>query len=161
MSHIQLNYAFLLFGSIFGEIHKELLFLIQKVTISEKRAEILRIFVFLNMFENGQMLRKIRFCLNIVFDKIIKMREILTKTCFSSQIEPYSQTFVFCCFEVFLGKFTENFFFSQKSDYIRNEHWNTQKVCFTEHVWNEANPEENLDLFKQLFLIKPVKWRKF
>ena len=24
-----------------------------------------------------------------------------------------------------------------------------------------ANPEENLDLFKQLYLIKPVKWDKY
>ena len=51
-----------------------------------------------------------------------------------------------CCFE---------------ADYHRNEHRNTQKVCFSYHVWKEANPEENLDLFKQLFLIKPVKGDKY
>ncbi len=36
-----------------GEIHRELLFLVQKVTISEKSREILRKFVFLNKFEKG------------------------------------------------------------------------------------------------------------
>ena len=54
VSHIQLKYAFLLFGSIFGEIHRELLFLVQKVSISERSIEIHRKFVFLNMFEKGK-----------------------------------------------------------------------------------------------------------
>ena len=67
VSHIQLNYVFLLFWSILEEIHRELLFLDQKVTISERRTEILTKFVFLNMFENGQILRKIWICLNNCF----------------------------------------------------------------------------------------------
>ena len=50
-----------------------------------------------------------------------------------------------------------NFLFRHKSDYLRNKHWKTQKVCFSYHVWKGANPEENLDLFKQMFLIKSVK----
>ena len=76
MSHILLNYAFLLFLSIFGEIHREPLFLVKKKTFSEKSTEILRIFFFYR-------------------------------------------------------------------------------------VWKGANPEENLDLFKQMFLIKPVKGDKY
>ena len=59
--HIQLNYAFLLFCSIFGEIHRELLFFVQKVTISEKSTEKLRTFVFLNMFEKGKFWGKFVF----------------------------------------------------------------------------------------------------
>ena len=73
VSHIQLNYPFLIFSSIFVEIHKELLYLVQKVTISKK----------------GQKYSK-----SLFFLTSLKM----------------------------------------------------------------GNPEENLDLFKQLFLIKPVKW---
>ena len=76
LSHIQLNFAFLLFWSIFWEIHRELLFLVKKVTISEKSTEIIRNFFFLT-------------CLKI------------------------------------------------------------------------ENPDENLDLFKQIFLIKPVKGDKY
>ena len=64
----------------------------------------------------------------------------------------------FSCFEAFLGKFIENFFFVKKVTISKKEPCNTQKVCFSYHFWNRANPEENLDLFKQLFLIKPVKW---
>ena len=67
VGNIQLNYVFLLFWSIFGEIHGELLFLVQKVTISERRTEILTKFVFLNIFENGQILRKIWIGLNSSF----------------------------------------------------------------------------------------------
>ena len=67
----------------------------------------------------------------------------------------------FCCFEAFLEKFIENFSFRHKINYLRNEHWNTQKVCFSYHVGKLANPEVNLDLFKQLFLIKPVRKDKY
>ena len=52
-------------------------------------------------------------------------------------------------------------FLVKKSDYLRNEHWNTQKVCFSYHIWKWANPEENLDLFKQFFFIKPEKGDKY
>ena len=111
VSHIQLNNTFMLIWSIFGEIHRELLFLVQKVTISEKSREILRKFVFLNMFEKGNILRKIWiclnnfflnkfekrqilrktwFCLNKFFDQTCKMGKILTKTCFSPQSEPHT-----------------------------------------------------------------------
>ena len=47
MSHILLNYAFLLFWSILGEIHRELFFLDIKVTISETSTDILKKYVFL------------------------------------------------------------------------------------------------------------------
>ena len=62
MSRIQLNYASLLFWSIFGLIHWKLLFLFKKLSISEKSTEILRKFVFLDKFEMGQVLKKIWIC---------------------------------------------------------------------------------------------------
>ncbi len=43
----------------FGGNPQRILFLVQKVTISEKSTEILRKFVSLNEFEKGQILRKI------------------------------------------------------------------------------------------------------
>ena len=49
-----LNYAFLLFWSIFVEIHRELFFLDIKVAISETSTEKLRKFVFLTIFERGK-----------------------------------------------------------------------------------------------------------
>ena len=44
MCHIQLNYAFLLFWSVFGEIHWRLLFLVKKVTSQEEALNILETF---------------------------------------------------------------------------------------------------------------------
>ena len=67
VSHIVLNYAFLLFWRIFGEIHSELLFLDIKVNISQMSTEILRKFVFLTIFEKGLILRKIWNCLSNFF----------------------------------------------------------------------------------------------
>ena len=64
MSHIQLNYAFRLFWSNFrGNSQRTFLF----SPISEKSTEKLRKCVFLNMFEMGQILRKIWICLNNFF----------------------------------------------------------------------------------------------
>ena len=51
--------------------------------------------------------------------------------------------------------------FSQNYDYLKKEHRNTHKVCFAKQVCKGTNPVENLDLFKQLFLIKPVKVDKY
>ena len=62
MSHIELNYAFVLFWSILGEIQWKLLFLFKKMTILERRSEIFRKFIFLNKFEKKQIQRKIRIC---------------------------------------------------------------------------------------------------
>ena len=59
--HILLNYAFVLFWSIFGEIHRELFFRNIKVTISEKNAKIHRKIVFLTMFESGKSIGEFRF----------------------------------------------------------------------------------------------------
>ena len=66
MSHIQLIYAFLLFWSIFREIHWKLLFLVKKLTISVRSSEILRIF-FLNKFEKWKFGGKFEFVLNNPF----------------------------------------------------------------------------------------------
>ncbi len=58
---------FFLFWSIFGEIYRELLFLVKKETISERSTEILRKFVLFNMFEKEKILMKIWICLNNSF----------------------------------------------------------------------------------------------
>ena len=60
LSHIQLNYAFLLFCRILG--------LLKTSLFSPKRStEIQRKFVFLNKFEKAQILSKIWICLNNFF----------------------------------------------------------------------------------------------
>ena len=63
----------------------------------------------------------------------------------------------FCCFGAFLEKFKETFLLRHKSDTLKNDHWNTQKVCFSYHFWKGANPDENLVMFKKLFWSNQLK----
>ena len=118
MSHIQLNYSFLLFWSIFVEIHWKSLFLVQKMTISERIWEILRRFVFLNKFEKGQIQRKIRICCKQPFffqnSKtgqiwtkavfLLKIRQIQTKKLFLLKMSPIELNNAFL---LFFGLFGE------------------------------------------------------
>ncbi len=124
--------CFSLVLSIFGEIHRYLLFLVQKVNISERSTEILRKFVLINMFEKCKSKWKFWICLTNVFDQTSKIWKILTKTCFSPQSEPHTAKL---CLSVVLKHFWRNpqrsSLFSQKRGYVRNQHWNTQKVYFT------------------------------
>ena len=52
---------FCCFDAILGGIHRELLFLVKKVTISEKKLEILKKFVFLTIFERDISREKLGF----------------------------------------------------------------------------------------------------
>ena len=86
ISHIPLNYAFLLFWSIFRLIHCKLHFLFKKVTISERSTEILRRCVFFNKFEKGQYKRKIWIYLDHCFEQTSKRGQILTKIVFLPKV---------------------------------------------------------------------------
>ena len=59
----------------FREIHREVLFLVKKVTISEKSTEILRKFVFLNKFEKKENPDVNLDLFKHVFDQISKRRK--------------------------------------------------------------------------------------
>ena len=84
--------------------------------------------------------------------------DILTTIVFPLKVSHTLLNYAFLLFWSILGEIhRELFFLVQKSDYLREEHWNIQNFVFPYHVWKGANPEENLDLFKQLFFIKPVK----
>ena len=72
VGHIQLNYAFLLFWIILGEIHLKLLFLVKKVTISDRSTEKLRRFVFLVKFEKGKSWGKFGFLKQLFLIKPVK-----------------------------------------------------------------------------------------
>ena len=122
-----------------------------------KNTELLWKFVFLNMFEKGQILKKIWICFKTLCDQTSKMEKIFKKTCFSPQYEPHTDKL---CFSVVLKHFRGN---SQKTSLLG------QKVTFSKRnieklrnlfnliFWKRVTPEENLDLFKQLFLTKQVK----
>ena len=88
--------------------------------------------------------------------------DIYYQNCFSPQSAPHTAKL---CLSVvlknFWGNLLKTYLFSQKSEYLRKEHWNTQIFCFSYHVWKGKIPEENLDLFKQLILIKTLKSDKY
>ena len=115
MIHIQLNYAFLLFWSIFGKSHRKLLFLVIKLTISETSTEILRKFVFLNMFEKWKIRRKIWICFNNFLDQTSKRGQILTKTVFLPKVSHIQLNYAFLLFCIIFGKSHRELLFSVKN----------------------------------------------
>ena len=131
MSHIQQNCAFLLFWCIFGEIHRELLFLYQKVNISKKSTGLPKNLFFLTCLKNGKSCGNVGFFNQMFLIKPVKWVNI-NKNCFSPQSEPHTAK---PCFSVVLKHFGGNShrtsLFSPKSEYNRNKHRNTLKICFS------------------------------
>ena len=65
---------------------------------------------------------------------------------------------LFSCFEAFLGKFTENFCFLVHKVTISEKSTETLRMfVFLNMFEKDANLEENLDLFKQLFFDQTIK----
>ena len=58
----------------------------------------------------------------------------------------------FCCFEAFWAKFIENFSFNIKVTIAETSTEILFQFFFLTTFEQGENPEENLDLFKQLFL---------
>ena len=87
----------MLFGSIFGEIHSELLFLVQKVPISERNTEILRnLFFFksltrVNSEENLDLFQDF-------LDQTSKRGKILTNTVFLPKVSHIQLNYAFLLF---------------------------------------------------------------
>ena len=140
----KLNYAFLLFWSIFGEIHRELLFLVKKVTISEMRTNTQK-FVFLNIFQMGKVLRKIWICFKQnIYDFTSKRGQVLTKTVFLPKLSPLQLNYAFLVFWSILGEIHRELLF------------------FVKKVTISARSTEILRKFVFLKSLKRGKsWRKF
>ena len=67
---------------------------------------------------------------------------------------------LFCCFEAFLGKIHRELIFLVKKVAISERGTETLRKFIYLNKFEKGqirNPEENLDLFKQIFLIKSVK----
>ena len=128
MSHIQLNYAFLLFWSILGKFQENFPFLSKK-ELSQKEAlkysEILFFLICLKSVNHELNLDLFKH----VFEQTSKMGQILTKTVFLPKVN-HIQLMLFCCFEAFSVKFTKNFSFKSKTAYIRKAHRNTESFYF-------------------------------
>ena len=108
VSHIELNYAFLLFWNIFREIQRELLFLVKK-WLSQKRAMKNSEICFFNMFEKGKSWLKLGFVKTTLFDQTSKWGQKKKKKI--RIISHIQLNYPFQLFEEFSGKFKENFSF--------------------------------------------------
>ena len=88
---------------------------IQKMAISERRSEIHKRFVFLNMFEKGKILRKIWICLNNCFWQTSKSGQILTNTVFLSTFSHIQLNYAFLFFWNILWDIHRHFSFYSKN----------------------------------------------
>ena len=89
MSHILLNYTFLLFLSILGEIHKDLFILVIKVTISDTSTEILRNVFFIPCLKGANTEENLNLFKQLFLIKPVKGINI-NKNFFSPQSEPHT-----------------------------------------------------------------------
>ena len=144
MSHKQLNCVFLLFWSNFGEIHRELLFLVKKVAISERSTEIIRKFVFLNMFEKGKSWVKLGFVETTIFDQTSKWGQKLTETVFHPKVSHIQLNYAFLLFWSIFGEMHRELLFLVK------------KVAISERSTETLRKFVFLNMFE-----KSKSWLKF
>ena len=144
MSHILLNCGFLLFWSNLVEIHREFSFYTKSNYLRNEHWKTQKV-CFSYQVWKGLILRKIWIRLNYFFLSNQSNGININKNCFSPQSELHTAKL---SLSVVLNHFGG---LSQKRALKISE------IFFSYHVWKAANPEENLDLFKQLFLINQVK----
>ena len=141
MSHIQLNYAFLLFWSIFGEMNRELLFLVKKVAISERSTEILRKLVFLNMFVKGKPYIKLGFVKTSPFDQTSKKCQILTKNVFLPKVSHIQLNYAILFFWSIFWEINREFLFSFQKMAIPERSTEILRYYFFLTCLKRVNPE--------------------
>ena len=143
MSHIQLNYAFLLFWSIFGKIHREFLFYVLNY-LSQKRAlKYSEMLFFLTCLKRVNP-DVIWICLKNSFWSNQWKGTNINKNCFSPQSEPHTAKL---CYSVVLKHFWEN---SLRTSLF------SQKVTISERSTEILRRFFFLNMFK-----KGKSWRKF
>ena len=131
MSHIQIIYAFLLFWNIFMEIHRKLLFLVKKLLSQEVAQKYSKSLVFLTSLKRGKSWGKFAFFKQPFLIKQVK-KDILTKTVFLLKVIHIQLNYDFLLFWNIFGLIHWKLpFLVKKSDYLRKEHRNTQKVGFS------------------------------
>ena len=145
---------FCCFEAFWGKFIENLFFWSKKWPTKKKRTEIHRKFLFLTVFEIGQILRKIWICLNNFFWSNQLKRININKNSFSPKSEPHTDKLGLC---VVLKHFWE----IHREIFFLDTKWLSQKraLKYSESLFflpclKGENLEENFDLFKQLFLNK-------
>ena len=161
MCHRLLNYVFLLFWSIFREIQWKILFLVQKMAISERISDILRTFLFLNKIGKVQILRKIRICFKHPFCSSSKIGQI-KKQLFSPQNEPHRFKLCVCVFFLpFGGNSLKMSLFSQKMTISEKRSEILRRFVFLNKFEKGKIQRKIRICYKQPFLFKAVKLDKY
>ena len=142
----------------FWENSQRTSFLYQKVNISENSTEMLTKFVFLNKFEEWQILREIWICLNKHFwSNQLNVGNIYKNLFFSSK-STYSWTMLFCCFDAFFGEIhRELLFLVKKVTFSGSSTEILRKLVFLTYLIG-VNPEENLDCLNNSFWSNQKNW---
>ena len=110
------------------------------------------------MFEKGQILRKIWICFKTLFDQTSKMEKMFKKKIVILLNMSHIQiNYAFLLFWSILGEIHRKNLFLVKKVTFSERSIEKLRNLFNLILLERVNPEENLDLFKQLFLIKPVK----
>ena len=129
------------------------------MTISEASTEILRKFVFLTMFEGGKSWGKIGFVQTTVFNQKSKRVYILINTVLLHKMSQILINYAFLLFWSILGEIHRELFFLDLKETISETSTKILRIFFLTYL-KGADPEYILDMFKQLFLIKPVEGDK-
>ena len=110
------------------------------------------------MFEKGQILRKIWICFKTLFDQTSKMEKMFKKKIvILLNVSHIQINYAFLLFWSILGEIHRKNLFLVKKVTFSERSIEKLRNLFNLILLERVNPEENLDLFKQLFLIKPVK----
>ena len=160
MNHILLNSAFLLFSSIFGEIHREIFFLDLKVFIADTSIKILRKFVFPTMLERCKPEEILDLFNQLFLIKPVKGDKYEQKLFFSTRWATLLNYAFLLLRSIFEKIHRELFFLDIKMTTSETNTDIFRKFVFLT-LFERGKPEENFDLFKQLFLTKPLKEDKY
>ena len=152
--------SFCYFQAFLGEIHRELLFLDIKESISEKSTKILRKFAFLTMFEKAKFWENLYLFKQLFLIKTLKGDNI-KKTVFLNKVCHILLNYAFLLFWSILVEINREIFFLDIKVTISETRTEILRKLFFLTCLNWGNHEEIWDMFKQLFLIKPLKVDKF
>ena len=149
MSHILLNYAFLLFLNFLGEIHREHFFIDIKVTISETSTETRA-----NYEENLDLFKQ------LFLNKTSKVDKYYQKL-FFLKVSQILLNYAFLLLWRILRVIHRELFFLVNKVTISETSTEILRNLFFLPCLKRANSEENLDLFKQVFFKKKLKGDKY
>ena len=133
-----------------GKIHRELFFLEKKVDFSETSTEILRKFVFLTIVEGANPEENLDLFKQLFFYQTSKSGQILTQTVFLHKMSHILLNYTFPLFLSILGEIYRELS-SLDIKVTISETSNEILKFFFLPCLKGTNPEENLNLFKQLF----------